>query len=1036
MSDEGTVSRCLVFCRLRPSVPKDFEDDAFKLVSMDKKRIILKDERNYDFDGTFDQDCKQEDIFETVAVPCVKHAFNGFCSALMAYGQTGTGKSFTLCCTKPGVEGVIPRAAKLIYEIVASRPDDEITITGQFVQIYRDQLGDLMTEGGRDKVDIRWEKETGVTLLNCSIHELKSEREFMDFYDEGNKRRVTTATAMNPESSRGHSAMVVMIQCKKRDDESGPCTKGKLTFIDLAGYERFSKTGISNADPIMKDEAKTINASLLSLGHVVTSLSNNDKHIPWRNSKLTRILQDSIGGRSRTSIILTVGPSSEHFHETTNSLQFGQRAMAVKVEARMSVTTDYEKLAAKLQGMLDERDEKINLLEVQIRARDNERAEMAERHRRDDEELRGRFQVQLDEMKANGASDEQIRKLEEVFQVEVENLKEQQIEETEYQEEIHNKTIVDLAAEQQRRERRKQVEMKVAQEKIIQEFERKLQESGGSNEDLVAAMGKIAEKDSLLAVRSSEAAALQMQVQELTALLEEAGVPIPEMEEVPETFLDVSQVEEMQLRSNQELTRLNALVVDLRAEVETLQETLGARTQEVASLLESTKSMSAVMEQAGLTVEGGTQFIRRMVDAEELASVRHTLQQEINRLTSTNERLSSELEKATVSEARLDATSSLPPETPRTRSRGLSITRATVQLKKDTDDAEKRTMKERLTEAERRLVNLARECNLATAHAAQMKEICTRNGIDVEDAVVPDTAAGLHAMEELLIAKNNEVESMLAIVASQEKALEQDRLAKAHAESQVHALTRRLQEHSVEVPSSPPAPAVTGGVDMKSFMAFVKAARETSAKAAKANLEATGIKVPEIIAAALSEKDSQIVEHEAELLEGRSTIAQMAALIANLTAQIEGAGGAVMLPPSADLKAALERERAQRLEGAEEAAKALEDKIKRQNDEKEKIQSILNSMAEDRSRETRAYLERQHELERRLQEEQARAQQLEEAHGGEESNSLLDVISTLKQKVADRDEELARITHELMKFQAEALGNTGGLFAKVKRKFA
>lgn len=153
---EASVARCLVYCRLRPSTPKDYEDGAFQLVSMDKKRVIVKDERHYDFDGTFDQSCRQDDIFQQVAMPCINHAFNGFCSALMCYGQTGTGKSFTMCCTKPGAEGVIPRAAQFIFEKIANDPSRVYNVTAQFIQIYRDQLGDLMSDTGREKVDIHF----------------------------------------------------------------------------------------------------------------------------------------------------------------------------------------------------------------------------------------------------------------------------------------------------------------------------------------------------------------------------------------------------------------------------------------------------------------------------------------------------------------------------------------------------------------------------------------------------------------------------------------------------------------------------------------------------------------------------------------------------------------------------------------------------------------------------------------------------------------------------------------------------------------
>ena len=162
-----------------------------------------------------------------------------------------------MCRTKQDSEGIIPRAAQMVFDKIAADPQRKYRVIGQFVQIYRDQLGDLMQEGGREKVDIRFDEMDGVTLPGCSEHELSSKEQFMEFYHEGDKRRVVMATAMNPESSRGHSALVVRISSEDAEDASGAQIKGKITFIDLAGYERFSKTGITGADPVRKDEAKT-----------------------------------------------------------------------------------------------------------------------------------------------------------------------------------------------------------------------------------------------------------------------------------------------------------------------------------------------------------------------------------------------------------------------------------------------------------------------------------------------------------------------------------------------------------------------------------------------------------------------------------------------------------------------------------------------------------------------------------------------------------------------------------------------------------
>ena len=439
-------SRCLVYCRLRPDTKAEMEAAAEegRLMDLGPKSVNVRGDKNYQFDGTFSGDSSQADLFESIGRPVVEHCLNGYRSALMAYGQTGTGKSFTMCCTKPGLEGIIPRAAQLLFETIeAQSADRTFSVQLQFLQIYRDNLGDLMTESGKDRVDIFFDKG-GVTLPGCSIHSVTNTEEFMEVYNVGNARRVTTATAMNPESSRGHSALLVWVTSTPKDDATAAERRGKITFIDLAGYERFSKTGISNANAVMKDEAKTINASLLSLGHVVSSLSNGDKHVPWRNSKLTRLLQDSIGGRSRTTIVLTVGPSAEHLFETTNTLQFGQRAMAVKVQAKTTETVDYARLAAKLQTMLDEREERISALELQAASFDVAKEDLLSRHERDMIQMRGEHQREIESLRSEGASDERILKVVGQHEIERDNLIEQQREELEYNNEQNETTTKEI----------------------------------------------------------------------------------------------------------------------------------------------------------------------------------------------------------------------------------------------------------------------------------------------------------------------------------------------------------------------------------------------------------------------------------------------------------------------------------------------------------------------------------------------------------------------------------------------------------------
>ncbi|CBZ28986.1 putative kinesin [Leishmania mexicana MHOM/GT/2001/U1103] len=663
-NDDGqALSRCLVYCRLRPTIKKDYKEGGHALVTLEDKRVVVKDERHYDFDGSFGPLAEQAEVFESVAIPCIDHAFNGFCSALMCYGQTGTGKSYTMCNTDPQHLGIIPRAAKYIFEKIQANvvgdPTRTYAVAGQFVQIYRDNLGDLMVHEGKDRVEIHYDEENGVSLTGCTSHVLASSKEFMRFYNEGNARRVIGSTAMNAESSRGHTAMIIYVTSEDTEDIGKGKLRGKITFIDLAGYERFSKTGITNADPIRKDEAKTINASLLALGHVVSSLSAGTKHVPWRNAKLTRILQDSIGGRSRTSIILTVGPSSEHLYETTNTLQFGLRAMAVKVEAKMSVTVDYVKLSKKLMGLLSERDERISSLEVQIANRDAERQELLERYQRDRGDLEQRFAAELQQLTASGASEQQIRNLKEVYQAEIENLQDQQQEEIGYHDEIHSKEITQFIKEQKHQEAKSLMEMKLAQERLVEEFQRKLDNArGGTNEDLVRALQQLAEKDAILASRANDTARLHATIDVLTAQVRSFGGTVQADVDFPETFLDVSQVEEMRARLQGEVERNHNKVVDLSTQLDRASMLAHDRMEEVSKLQQEAERLHEKLVQAGVEISesnGELQELRErraeLIDVEELESLRLLMQTDIDELRSQRDELQAELRR--VNEARV-----------------------------------------------------------------------------------------------------------------------------------------------------------------------------------------------------------------------------------------------------------------------------------------------------------------------------------------------------------------------------------------------
>ncbi|KEG14441.1 putative kinesin [Trypanosoma grayi] len=983
------LNRCLVYCRLRPTNKTDYKDGSFQLVTVENNSVVVKDERHYNYDGAFDEYSTQEQIFDAVVVPCVTHALEGFCSALMCYGQTGTGKTYTMCNNTPGNEGIIPRVAKFLFDKVQSDTTRRYEIIGQFVQIYRDHLGDLMTGHGRDRVDIRYDEETGVELTGCSSHVLQSAQEFMRFYQTGNERRVVTATAMNPESSRGHTALIVRIISEGVNDPLARKIRGKITFIDLAGYERFSKTGITHENPIMKDEAKCINASLLSLSHVVSALSSGVRHIPWRNSKLTRILQDSVGGRSRTSIILTVGPSSDHLHATTNSLQFGLRAMAVKVSAKQYVSVDYEELARKLQSLLNERDEKINLLELQIASRSAEQKELVERYEEHRADLNKRFESDMAHLKEVGASEEQMQKLREVYRAEEDNLQEQQNEEIQYQEEARSKEIMKLIHEQEHQEGRRRAEMKLAQERIIDEFQGKLDKAReGTNDDLINALQQLSVKDSILASRANDTARLHEHIEVLTEQIKElGGVPVQEAN-FPETFLDVGQVEEIQRQLEAEVERQRSKVVELRAQIDRLSLTCSERVEEINKLRDENVELRFHLQKSGVELGESdelTEFLREkramMVDGTKMETLRVTMQADLDELKARNEELVRELERLKTERsqhslpltARIRGTArGVPPLYPQPgtgrcvgasrhffltgedlRSSSYSSQSDTAQksVKQLSDQLafslqEKTALQERVRSLESMMAShgLAAPQPYVPPIKLELPGMVPAMSNDHKAEVSPDTDVGV-----LLKVKDDEIETLLETIERQEYLLATARSNDEFHQQVISELHQVISAAELVPPEHRSAPPPVESIAMDEYMNILRVVRDGERKVASLLAERDG-NDPVDVELILEEKDKELQLKEELVIEKASKAQYVARLCIRLKNQMERLDivPCCQLPES--YRELIGREECE-LEDQIESQRDLEGRLHAQEMDRLRMEKMLRTLNEERERE-------------------------------------------------------------------------------------
>jgi GTPase SAR1 family protein len=446
-------NRIMVYLRIR-SAKKDeinpAEGNNYLMdLQPDQKTVLLEGGKTYNFDHVYNGgDAHNHDIYKKVGRPVIENIFKGFWGTLMVYGQTGTGKSYTMCNFDKGNEGIIPGAMKDIFERIDNEPDRVYTVSFSFIQIYLDKLQDLFNATAKEELKINRDNK-GVTFPGITERHCRSYEEFLEQYHDGNQYRVITATKMNPESSRGHAALFIQVRSVPRDDPSGEVRSGKLFMIDLAGYERFSKTGVQEG--LMKEEAKTINASLLSLGNVVASLAEKSEHIPWRNAKLTRMLEDAIGGKAKCSIILTAGPSTEHMHETVGTLYFGSRAMSVKTSAKASISVDYKKLAAKLQELLNAAENKISTLELEAQKRVLEREEAEANLQGEWAIMKARHEDAIKSMIESGASPEKVQEMLAANRLEQELLEETQYTQRASLEERHEKEI------QEQNQRQKQM---------------------------------------------------------------------------------------------------------------------------------------------------------------------------------------------------------------------------------------------------------------------------------------------------------------------------------------------------------------------------------------------------------------------------------------------------------------------------------------------------------------------------------------------------------------------------------------------------
>ncbi len=302
----------------------------------------------FTFDRVFDGASRQADVFDFSIRSTVDDILNGYNGTVFAYGQTGSGKSYTMMGTDIDDEtakGIIPRIVEQIFaSIMASPASIEYTVRVSYMEIYMERIRDLLAPQN-DNLPIHEERNRGVYVKGLLEIYVASVPEVYEVMRRGGNARAVAATNMNQESSRSHSIFVITVS--QKNVENGSAKSGQLFLVDLAGSEKVGKTGASGQT---LEEAKKINKSLSALGMVINSLTDGrSTHIPYRDSKLTRILQESLGGNSRTTLIINCSPSSYNDAETLSTLRFGMRAKTIKNKPKINAELSPAELKALLR---------------------------------------------------------------------------------------------------------------------------------------------------------------------------------------------------------------------------------------------------------------------------------------------------------------------------------------------------------------------------------------------------------------------------------------------------------------------------------------------------------------------------------------------------------------------------------------------------------------------------------------------------------------------------------------------------------------
>uniref|UniRef100_A0A5K3FPF9 Kinesin-like protein n=1 Tax=Mesocestoides corti TaxID=53468 RepID=A0A5K3FPF9_MESCO len=321
--------------------------------------LIIGVDRSFTFDHIFSPETDQSTIFDILVAPLITDCLMGINATVLAYGQTGSGKTYTMGTTYDISDfamsdsvGIIPRAIVSLFDQIGNRTDSEFSVEAQFIELYNEELRDLLTPK-KNAVKIQEKLGGGIYLSGATSVKIQCVSDALQLIRAGGQSRSTGSTKMNAQSSRSHAILTLHINQRKRNEDNSrvELISSKFHFVDLAGSERLGRTG---AEGERAKEGIKINFGLLALGNVINALSENQKHVPYRDSKLTRLLCDSLGGNSRTVLIACISPAEVDMAESINTLQYATRAKKIRNTISINVANMTSADAETLKKLLAE----------------------------------------------------------------------------------------------------------------------------------------------------------------------------------------------------------------------------------------------------------------------------------------------------------------------------------------------------------------------------------------------------------------------------------------------------------------------------------------------------------------------------------------------------------------------------------------------------------------------------------------------------------------------------------------------------------